>query len=242
MKIIILAAGKGQRYRDAGFTISKPLISYKNAPFIVHAIEQFEVPHSDIIVVGTPEVCGYVRTLYNDSIRTVCVEVTQRGPAMSALLAGGYIEDEESVIIMDSDGIFSNGLAQRFVAEMSYTKAEVGVMYTEHEGDTAAYCNLFIPEPTNVAGSLRSKITDLIEKSAMTKNIAVGGYGFKRWGEFRDVTMYTARSSDKKEVYMSTIIRHYTEAKLTVSGMFVPPEYWTSLGTPKDLDFAERNL
>ncbi len=240
MKIIILAAGRGQRYREAGFDIPKPLINFKQKPFVLHAIEQFEVDE-DIIVVGTPEVCDYVRTRRRD-MKVVVVEQTQRGPAMSALLAGGYIKDDEPVVIMDSDGIFDNQMAQRFVKEMFFTKASVGVMFTEREGDNSPYCNLTIDGEMKPAGSLRTRIDSVGEKTGGSRYIAVGGYGFSKWEEFRGVAMYKATEPSDTEIYISSIIQYYIEKKFGVAGMYVPPELWTSLGTPAELDFAERNL
>lgn len=238
MKLLIMAAGLGQRFRTEGFEIPKPLIRYKGQPIIEHSIQQFnDVPRHDIIVVGIPEVCYYMKGAHPE-IRTVCVENTQNGPGMSALLAGGLISDNESVVLVDCDIIVSGGAAQQFCVNFA-GNAYIGgaLMYTTVEGDSSPYCSVLLEsKPKKQTMTLADEVRLLEEKTGTSQNIAIGIYAFKKWYIFRRAVMEIATANLNKEVYMSRILQYIlTEDELEVRAAGIPLRLWTCLGTPREL-------
>lgn len=244
MKILIMAAGRGQRFRTGGFEIPKPLIRYKDIPMIEWAIREFpQIPRHDIIIVGIPEVCHYVRGAHPE-IRTVSVEYTQNGPAMSALLAGGLIRDDESFVMVDCDVILHKGHVQQFALDLAEdTRIEGGLIFTTIEGDSSAYCSITLKneyaEPTT---RLANRVASLEEKTGGSQHIAVGIYGFKHWRQFRANAMYLANSSFN-ELYISKVLQFMIkegQGKCNIRGTWINEADWTCLGTPKEFEEASR--
>ena len=240
MKIIILAAGKGQRYRDGGFDIPKPLIRYKERPLIEWSLVQFPSQLTNVIVVGIPEVCHYVRGAHPE-VRTVVVEHTQEGPAMSALLAGGFIAADESVVIVDCDVLFSQAHAATFAADLAEDPLiDAGLLFTCIGGDTSAYCNVqLVDDEGGSALRLGDRINALTEKTGDSEFIAVGVYGFKRWSQFRTLTMRRYTCTELGEVYLSAVLQEYCATGKNVRGTVIAEEEWTPVGTPKEMQDAK---
>jgi dTDP-glucose pyrophosphorylase len=238
MKIIILAAGKGQRYRDGGFDVPKPLIRYKDRPLIEWSLMQFASQLNHVIVVGIPEVCYYVRGAHPE-VRTVTVEHTQEGPAMSALLAGGFIAANESVVIVDCDVLFSQNHAATFAADLAEDALiDAGLLFTCIGGDTSAYCNVQLVDEDGSALRLGDRINALTEKTGDSEFIAVGVYGFKRWREFITLVMRRYTCTERGEVYLSAVLQEYCAMGKNVRGTVIAEEEWTPVGTPKEMQDA----
>ena len=238
MKVLIMAAGLGQRFRTEGFEIPKPLIRYQGQPIIEHSINQFNgIPRKDIIVVGIPEVCFYMKGAHPE-IRTVCVENTQNGPGMSALLAGGLIGDDESVVLVDCDVIIGGGAAQAFCLDFA-GNAYIGgaLMFTTVDGDSSPYCSVHLePHPKRQTIQLPCEVRLLQEKTGTSQKIAIGLYAFKKWRVFRRSVMEWALDDSGKEVYISKVLQHVmTEQGQEIRATGIPLSLWTCLGTPREL-------
>lgn len=239
MKVLIMAAGLGQRFRNEGFEIPKPLIRYQNQPIIEHSIRQFyNIPREDIIVVGIPEVCFYMKGAHPE-IRTVCVENTQQGPGMSALLAGGLIADSESVVVVDCDIIVSGTAAQQFALDVASNSYIGGaLMYTTIEGNSSPYCSVHLEDtPKKQPWALPDEVRILKEKEGSSQKVAIGIYAFKRWFDFRRAVFQLACEDFTREVYMSRVLQYLMTdgGNQEVRATGIPLNMWTCLGTPREL-------
>lgn len=230
MKILIMAAGRGERYRREGFTISKPLIQYGGRAMIDHVIDQVPLDQcsigtDDIIVVGTKEVCEYIDRIYSGTITTVEVLNTQNGPGMSALLAGGYIGQDESVVLMDSDSI----VGYQATEDVVFTDGNV-VLVRDHDGVTTAFSTVSVDD---------GLVSDIQEKTGHSYTICVGMYKYARWSDFV-TSVCKLRFSSDKEVYLSAVM-----ADLLLIGEEIKAvstdEDWINLGTPGDLMKANKH-
>lgn len=218
MKIIVMAAGRGERYRKEGFTISKPLVEFKGKPMINHVISQFYgvANFDDIIVVGTESVCNYIDLAF-PTIKKVAVHTTQNGPGMSVLLAGGLIEDSEPVLLIDSDSILGSKTAKDMLPETGVGK--VACRYIE--GSTLPYSTVTL----NDDGSVES----IEEKTGRSSLICVGMYSFSSWESLRrSIARFTCCFPDK-EVYIAPLMNSQPSIKA------VCVDQWVNLGTPSDL-------
>lgn len=231
MKVLILAAGKGQRFRDEGFTVSKPLIYYKGWPLIAHAIAQTGCAPSDIIIVGTPDVCAYIKAMYHDDVKVVEVDSIQRGPGMSAILAAGRIMDDEKIFVVDCDVLFDNNRLSNFIttrrAKLDGKDPDASILTTVIEGETENYCSI---------NAVDDKVTSVEEKIVNgSGRIAVGCYYFKKFGEFRKSVFDVFLNIPEKEVYISSVLRDYLQEGLNVGYGEMEEKDWIPVGTPEDL-------
>lgn len=262
MKVLVMAAGRGQRFRVEGFEIPKPLIRYEDIPLIEHTLNQLNgIQHSDIIVIGIPEVCHYVKGAHPD-IRSIVVEHTQNGPGMSALLAGGFVDDNESVVLLDCDSFVRSDAVHHFIYNVARSPApnlgEGGIggfmLTTFKDGDTKAYCTVRVEEISiETIGWLKSPemetssytdnnaavATVIQEKTGNSNLIAIGVYAFKRWSLFRSTVLEFAYRNPDTEVYISRILSMIHDKGYQVNVDFVHPKAWVCLGTPRELYEAE---
>lgn len=219
MKVVIMAAGAGSRYAQEGFTVSKPLVHYHGAPMIEWVIDGFRnagANEEDIIVVATPQVADYVRSITH--IKVVEVPVLQNGPGMSVLLAGGYIKPDEYVVLADSDSIIDQ-LSIHEMLHPGLSKVACKLI----EGPTTAYSSLV------TAGNV---ITDIEEKTGRTSLVSVGMYAFRSWKLFQDEVAHAIVHSPS-EVFIAPLLRLDHPIAIEV-------EAWINLGTPADLKKASK--
>lgn len=231
MKIVVLAAGRGQRFQDAGFTIAKPLISYGSKTLIEHAVLQTGHVPDSILVVGTVDVCTFLNSRFT-GLRVIPVAVTQRGPAMSALLAGGFIEPSEEVFFVDCDVVFADNILSTFILQQacfSSSKDDAAVLTTNIIGDISSYCSV---------QTLLASVTDVAEKlPGVGGRIITGCYYFKEWESFRAAVMLLSNSK-AGEIYMSDVLKLFLHDAKVVTYTDIPADAWVSVGTPKELEEA----
>lgn len=224
-KLIVMAAGRGERYRVEGFTISKPLIHYKGKPMIRHVIDSFEnFKPEDVIVVGTEEVVDVLEAILPKH-KYVPVLFTQKGPAMSVLLSGGYIQENDSVILTDSDSILPTSVTTEIMRQSGNAVAVCSV-----SGDTTSF--------STVVRDTSGKIVDLQEKTGVGSEVCVGVYKFASWGAFQRSATKLFSTSTAKEIFISQVLADVVKNGEDI--VAVPsPNKWVCLGTPKDLLAAE---
>ena len=216
MKVILMAAGAGSRYVAEGFTISKPLVEFKGRPMIDHVLSNLQeagVLPEDIIVVGTPSVVRHIKV---GEIKTVSVPVLQNGPGMSVLLAGGYIQKDEYVVLADSDMIIPVETVKQMVQQGGH---KIACKYVE--GSTKAYSTVEINPKTGL-------IDKVEEKTGSTSLICVGMYAFESWGSFvtKAACSILIRSG---EVYIAPMLDKSDATPVVLETGLV------NLGTPADL-------
>ncbi len=235
MKVIVLAAGEGQRFKNTGFTIDKPLIHLQNTPLISYALHQL-IPE-DTIVVGTPSVCKFVQEEFQGMIASVEVSVLQPGPAVSALYAGSHLDFEDGpIIVMDSDSLFEGlpyiikDIRKAFRTEHT----EAVIVGTDVGGlDPSEFCTIHASNGSRII-ALREKETNEFPL------VGVGIYAFKNWATY--LRLFSGLSNkvccpeeDRKgELYMSEMIKKEAEDnKFGVAVVTIQRTSWRPVGTPK---------
>lgn len=224
MKVIVMAAGAGSRYAAEGFTVSKPLVEFKGRPMIDLVLSNLlkaGVNSEDIIVVGTPSVVRHIeQNSAGTLVKTIKVPVLQNGPGMSVLLAGGYIKQDEYVVLADSDTIIPVVAIKQMITQGNH---KVACKYID--GPTKAYSTVDLDESSGL-------VTRIEEKTGSSSLICVGMYAFGTWGTF----VHKAAQSilDRSgEVYIAPLLSH-----LLPTPVFI--DEWINLGTPTDLMKASK--
>ena len=119
MNVVVLAAGKGERFLAEGVTIPKPLISWKGRTLLEHSLDvaqELAYPDGRIIVVTIDEVapeawrCMMKRGWFSSDnhARVIPVSVIQPGPVASGLLALAHLPPGEPVAFMDCDNYYAD--------------------------------------------------------------------------------------------------------------------------------------
>jgi NDP-sugar pyrophosphorylase family protein len=129
MNIIILMAGEGRRFTDAGIVTPKPLVEVnertilewttRSLPFIQHADQTLDIPiYSDQLYFAVREeheeygVSEYLQKVYGSDINIISFKKTTRGNLETAYYVGALMDrDEDPLLVLDSDNKYNdNGL------------------------------------------------------------------------------------------------------------------------------------
>lgn len=108
LNVLIPMSGNGQRFKDAGYDLPKPLIDVNGKPMITRVIENLNLPnaHYSFIVQREHEdkynISGLLKSIV-DSPNIVLVDKVTEGAACSALLAKSIINTVDNLIIANSD-------------------------------------------------------------------------------------------------------------------------------------------
>lgn len=103
--IIILAAGAGKRFSDAGYKIPKPAIDIDGLPMIIHAAKSVTVDGTYIFI--TQKSHNLKEVIFNNFANPTILELDSvtEGPAATALLATDHIDNDKDLFIVNCDQI-----------------------------------------------------------------------------------------------------------------------------------------
>lgn len=114
MNILIPMAGRGQRFKNAGYKLPKPLINVDGKPMIQRVVENF-LPLKGIDqfiflilqehIDQYPEMVNLLYSITNGKCQIVPVKEVTEGAACTALLASKFINNETPLLIVNSDQI-----------------------------------------------------------------------------------------------------------------------------------------
>jgi dTDP-glucose pyrophosphorylase len=113
INIVIPLAGTGSRYVEAGYSLPKPLIDIKGMPAIQRIVWGAGIGGRLIYVVQTEQNKNHDLTeflpTFSPELETIVLEVDKptRGPLESALVAKEYINNEDLLVVYDSEGIIA---------------------------------------------------------------------------------------------------------------------------------------
>lgn len=177
LTILIPMAGKSVFFRADDFHFPKPLIEIDGKPMIQHVIENLKTFHGHIrfIFVLNREECRkhhldqVVRLLTDGRCEIITINGETQGYACSALLAIEHIDNEEELIIANSDQIFDLDLNEMLSSfRQENLDAGVPVFDTVH------------PRWSYVELGPKEDIIEAAEKKPLSRNAVAGLFYFRR--------------------------------------------------------------
>jgi NDP-sugar pyrophosphorylase family protein len=232
MKVLIPMAGAGSRFAQEGYTFPKPLIDVNGKPMIQTVVENLDFDCEYIFLVRKEHIeqySGIIDTLdriTNGKFKYIVVEGLTEGAACTALLAEEYINDDEDLLIANSDQYIEYA-SQNFVMLKNLSTCDA-IVFT---------FNAVHPKWSFVKTNSRGFVTEVAEKRPIS-NIATCGIYWYRHGF--DFVKHAKQMIDKNirvnnEFYIAPV---YNE--LIGSGKTLVPFYvhnmW-GIGTPEDLRY-----
>jgi capsule biosynthesis phosphatase len=200
MNIIIPIGGIGQRFKDEGYDIPKPLISVLGKPMIYKVIDNLKIKNTDTIhIVYHNHLKEFnFETLVkfwfpNKNISFISLNYLTKG-ASETVLKGleTFTPDElkENVLILDCDTFYNEDIISK---------------YKSHDNKNVVfYFNDTTPEPIFSYITLKDNIIiDIKEKNKISDNANTGAYGFES-GEILKKYCSSILNLDK-EPYISYI-------------------------------------
>jgi dTDP-glucose pyrophosphorylase len=228
MILLLPMAGAGKRFSDAGFTTPKPFIEIDGLPMFIRAVRDLPPADQHIFLTREP----IPAEMLPPNSRVVMVEALTEGQASTCLLAKGYIDNDEPLLIgaCDNGLQYDTGLWQRLQQEADAiiftfrnhpAVAEKPQQYgwVKTEGDTAA--GVFCKQP--------------ISDTPLDDHAVTGAFWFKKGRYFVAAAkaMIAANKRINNEFYVDECMNYVLQAGLKVKVLEI--NKYIGWGTPNDL-------
>jgi NDP-sugar pyrophosphorylase family protein len=227
INVIIPMAGEGKRFKDAGYTLPKPLLDVGGKPMIVRALESLNIEGKYHFVVRNNE---YITdTIF--AIETVkpksdfhLIQNTTQGAAASCLKFENKIDPEEELVIVNCDQIMNWNSENALQSLSRYDGGVVTIRsndpkhsYVKMEGDVA---------------------TTFKEKEVISDNALTGIHYWKKAKYFftsaNKMIMLNEKSANG-EFYIAPTYNHLIQEGLDIGSYMINDDEINFVGTPEDL-------
>lgn len=234
MNVLIPMAGAGSRFANAGYTFPKPLIEVNGKPMIQVVVENLNIEANYIFIVQKEHYekynLQYLLNLISPNCSIVQVNSLTEGAACTTLLAKKLIDNDEPLLISNSDQFIewnSNECLYAFNAD--------GI-----DGGILTFKSTH-PKWSYVKSGQDGFVSEVAEKKTISDNATVGIYFWKKGSDY---VKYAEQMINKNirvnnEFYVCPV---YNEAiqdgkKIRIKDI---KKMW-GIGTPEDLNYFLEN-
>ena len=235
LNIVVPMAGRGSRFRDAGFTEPKPLIPVGGMPMIELVIRNLtpRQPHRFVFVCQQDHVDRYdlmerLRSWAPDC-EVVGLEGYTDGAARTVLLTRDHIDSDDPLMIANSDQFVDYDI-NRYLGAMLAGRDLGGLIMTMQADD---------PKWSYVELTGAGLATRVVEKEVVSDCATVGIYNFRRGKDFvRAAEQMIHRDLRVNgECYVAPVYNLMIEegARIGVHSVGTVGDGMYGLGTPDDL-------
>jgi HAD superfamily hydrolase (TIGR01509 family) len=235
MNILIPMAGAGSRFEKAGYTFPKPLIEVNGKPMIQLVVENINIEANYIFIVRKEHFEKYNLKYMLDMIAPNCkiipVDHLTEGAACTTLLAKEYIDNDEQLLIANSDQ-WIDWDSSDFMYSVQGNHIDGGVLTFENTHPKWSYTKI----------DENGFIIDIQEKKVISNKATVGIY---HWKKGSDYVKYAEQMINKNvrvndEFYVAPV---YNEAiNDDKKFKFYDVKKMMGLGTPEDLNIFLNEL
>jgi NDP-sugar pyrophosphorylase family protein len=252
MKILMPIAGRGSRFQvranqNIEYRKPKPLIDVKgrpmvrwatgSLPFIKHPGQtvagELLVEPNDLIFIALQEHdAGYqigreLKNIYGEDIEIIFLDEVTRGAAETALKAKDFINNDEPLIISDSDHFFDGVALAELLADNPGIDGAIPVFSVPASDTKWSFSRL----------GDDGYVDQVAEKQPISTWANVGCYYFGKGSDFVATAEEAINNQEKcnNEFYIAPLYNKIIARGGKVKLAF--PEYVHGLGTPEDLEF-----
>lgn len=234
MNILIPMAGAGSRFEKAGYTFPKPLIDVRGKPMIQWVIDNLNVEAKYIFIVQKKHFKKYN---LKDTINNFCpnneivqIDSITEGAACTTLLAKSYIDNDQSLIIANSDQ-FVEWDSDDFMYNCSASNLDANILAFKSTHPKWSYAKL------NEFGY----VTEVAEKKPISDMATVGIYYWRRGSDY---VKYAEQMINKNirvnnEFYVCPVFNEAIQDGKKIRTYNI--EKMWGLGTPEDLEHFLKN-
>lgn len=213
--VAIPMAGKGVRFRDAGYYVPKPMIPLAGKPMINRVVENF-TPNADH---------HFILVTRNDIRPEVsCVQVPLDHDTQGTVSTMFEIEDqigrEDPLMIVNCDQLIPGFEADDFMSKA----ADCSVVVTKHDSPKHSY----VKEENGL-------VTEVAEKVVISDKAVAGIYFYRKAKYFFDNAHQMVEKNIRvnNEFYTTPVFNEIIASGLTVNTYEI--NNWQPIGTPSEL-------
>ena len=179
LNIVVPMAGRGQRFVEAGYTLPKPLVPVLGVPMIRLVLDNLRpaCPHRFVFLclqehIEQHDLADQLRTWEPDG-HILPVACITEGAACTVLLARDYIENDEPLMIANSDQWVDTDI-NAYIDVMQTQQADglIMTMWADH------------PKWSYVGFDAQGRLDRVAEKQVISNEATVGIYNYRRGADF----------------------------------------------------------
>lgn len=238
INIVIPMAGKGSRFSNAGYILPKPLIQVHNKPMIEYVINNIKPneEHRFIFICLEEHIEKYNLVEELNKLAPGCeivkVSDVTEGAACTVLLAEKYIDNENPMMIANSDQFVDIDINKY----LESIKQNDGLIMTMSADD---------PKWSFIQYGEDKLVTLLREKEVISNEATVGIYNYKHGYDFVKFAkqMISKNIRVNNEFYVAPVYNEMIEAGKKISFFNIGSEDngMYGLGIPEDLNKFIKN-
>lgn len=252
MNVLVLMAGRGQRFKNEGYTIPKPLIKVKgktilewtteSCPYIRHGGEG-QPDHIKLHFAVLQEhlddgLTEFLYSVYGKNIEIIPFNNVTRGGLDTAAQVANLMQYKEyPLLILDSDNKYNDNGLKGFISELKF-KQNMAVACFDNPDQSLPNKWSNVDVKDGIATGIREKDDTWINKPAM---IGIFYFGetklFMSYANFIMQFHKPVEFNGNAEYYMSMVPAYHTSINSTVHVHKVTDV--VPLGTPQDVKLFE---
>lgn len=231
LNIVVPMAGRGSRFLKAGYSMPKPLIDIWGHPMIEYVVRNLtpNCEHRFIFICQEEHLEKYSLERKLKKVSPGCKILTidhiTEGAACTVLLAEQYIDNEDALMIANSDQYVDTNI-NNYLLKMGNSD---GIIMTMPASD---------PKWSFIKYDENGFVTLVREKEVISKEATVGIYNYRRGSDFVKFAHQMIEKDIRVngEFYVAPVYNEMINNGLKVSFCDVGNKMY-GLGTPDDLDF-----
>jgi HAD superfamily hydrolase (TIGR01509 family) len=229
MNVLIPCAGHGSRFADAGYTFPKLLIEVNGKPMIQVVVENLNIDANFIFIVRQEHYEKYnLRSLLNiitPNCKIVTVDEVTEGACCTTLLAEKYIDNDNPLIIANSDQ-FMEWKSGEFYHSLNSDNIDGSIVTFENVHPKWSYVK------TNEYGN----VTEVAEKKVISNQATTGVYFYKKGSDYVKYgkQMIEKNIRTNNEFYVCPVFNEFIGDGKIIKTFTV--DKMSGLGTPEDLN------
>ena len=229
MNILIPMAGAGIRFSNAGYTFPKPLIDVNGKPMIQVVVDNINIEANYIFIIRKEHYekynLKYMLEMISPNCKIVQVDHLTDGAACTTLLAKEYIDNNEQLLIANSDQ-WVDWDSSDFMYSVQGDHIDGGILTFENTHPKWSYVKL----------DENGFVSELKEKKVISNKATVGIYHWKKGSEYVKYAeqMISKNNRVNGEFYVAPVYNEAIEDGKKFKSYDVCK--MRGLGTPEDLN------
>ncbi len=254
MNIFIPLCGKGERFKNCGYTLPKPLIPVLNKPIIYHVLDSIHTTQNDTIFIFyhkdldlahfSDSIDIYTKKI-NKNIILVQLNHYTKGAAETIHLGIqtcleqnilNLTQHNQNILCYDCDTFYTVNTLNLYhqhlqLQNIQNTTSNGSVFYFETNDKNPIYSYIKMNNNNN--------IIEIAEKIKISNNANSGIYCFSNLNQLFHYSKLVTENTTyfmNNECYISSIIKKMIEDNLTFTGISLDEKTIISLGTPEKVN------
>lgn len=221
ISFIICAAGKGERFKEKGFSSPKPLINLKGKTMLERSIESLKLqPNDQLIIISLK--AHELKKKFEGTICAEWIEIEDvTGGQLETFLCARDIIKNEKIVIYNCDTYFASDVLRESIENDSYDGL---IPCSIAPGDCWSFCR--VDEAFN--------ILEVTEKVRISEWASVGYYYFKRKSQLIELAEEEVKNATTKESFVAPLYQRYLELGLKLK--MIPVDEFLPFGTVEQVE------